>query len=57
MVVFVSLGVLLSVSLSSVDELAGGEVLYWVVNEEEVALGVLLSVSTSNVAALAGIDV
>ena len=48
---------LLFVSLSSVDELTGGAVLYWVVNEEEVALGVLLSVSTSNVAALAGIDV
>ena len=35
---------LLSVSVSEVDELAGGKVLFWVVNEE-VALGVLLSVS------------
>ena len=47
---------LLSVSVSEVDELAGGEVLFWVVNEE-VALGVLLPVSPSNVEVLAGIDV
>ena len=53
----VALGVLLSVSLSMVDVLAGCEVLSWVVKGNKVALWVLLSVSLSKVDVLAACEV